>query len=58
MVLESEMERVDVYMRVGRDGERMGDDGDEKEVEVLWGGLKDVEREERLNDIGREEELN
>ena len=52
------MERVDVYMRVGRDGERMGDDGDEKEVEVLWGGLKDVEREERLNGIGREEELN
>ena len=49
VVLESEMGRVDVYMRVGRDGGRMGDDGVKKEVEGVWGGVDGIEREEGLN---------
>lgn len=43
------MERVDVYVRVGRDGERMGDDGAEKEMGVGWEGVSGVEREEEVN---------
>lgn len=49
VVLESETGRVDVYVRVGRDGERTGDDGAEKEVEGVWGGVDGIEREEGLN---------
>ena len=49
VALESEMERVDVYVRVGRDGERMGDDGAEKEMGVGWEGVSGVEREEEVN---------
>ena len=49
MALESETGRVDVYVRVGRDGERMGDDGAEKEMGVGWEGVSGVEREEEVN---------
>ena len=49
VVLKSEMERVDVYVRVGRDGERTGDDGPEKKMEVVWEGVGGVRREEGLN---------
>lgn len=49
VVLESEMGRVDVYVRAGRDREKMGDDGAEKECEVVWGGVSGVEREEEVN---------
>lgn len=49
VVLESEMGRVDVYVRARRDREKMGDDGAEKECEVVWGGVSGVGREEGLN---------